>query len=91
MRKARRRDLILMHALLLHLEDSSQAVIAELHSDKWHPHAWFHWIFPTNVCAVGEIGEASAITHRTVVDFVLQDTFAWREALERIVGKAEAP
>ena len=34
MRKARRRDLILMHALLLHLEDSSQAVMAELHSDK---------------------------------------------------------
>ena len=89
-RKARRRDLILMHALLLHLEDSSQAVMAELHSDKWHPHAWFHWIFPTNVCAVGEIGEASAVTHRTVVDFVLQDTFAWREALERIVGKAES-
>ncbi len=37
----------------------------------------------------GESGERSAITHRTVVDFVLQDTFAWREALERIVGKAE--
>jgi hypothetical protein len=59
--------------------------MAELHPDKWYPLVWF----PTNDCAVGEIGEASAITHRTVVDFVLQGTFAWREALERIVGKAE--
>ncbi len=37
----------------------------------------------------GDTGEASAITHRTAVDFVLQGTFAWREALKRIVGKAE--
>ena len=28
----------------------------------------FTGFFPTNECAVGEIGEASAVTHRTVVD-----------------------
>jgi len=78
-----------MHSLLTHLEDSSQVIMAELHTDKWHPYHWFHWIFPTSECVPGEMGEASAVTHRTVADFVSEDTFAWREALDRIVGKAE--
>jgi hypothetical protein len=89
LRKARRAELVCMRALLLHLEENSGRILDEVHTEQWRPHWWGHWIFPTNALAERESVEPSAVTHRTVGDFLAEDTFSWRQVLERVVGKAE--
>ena len=87
-RRAKRLDMVGMRALLLHLGVESHAVLAEVHGDEWRPHRWAHWIFPCSAAVEEE--PASFLTLRTADAFVQADSFAWREVVERIVGKAES-
>ena len=87
-RRAKRVDMVGLRALLLHLGVESQAVLAEVHGDEWRPHRWAHWIFPCSAAVEEE--PASCLTLRTADAFVQADSFAWREVVERIVGKAES-
>jgi hypothetical protein len=80
----------LARALLLHLEEQSLGILAEVHGDGWQCHRWVHWIFPCGVSAETDAGPSSAITHRSVRMFLEADSYAWREVVERIVGRAEA-
>jgi len=87
-RRAKRGDMIGLRALLHHLGAESQVVLGEVHGDDWRPHRWAHWIFPCSAM-VAEV-PASFLTLRTADAFVEADSFAWREVVERIVGKAES-
>ena len=89
LRRLRRADLVLMRALLLRWESDSGDLAAEVHSERWFPHKWVHWVFPHATSDPQEHGPATAVSFRTVADFVSADTFGWREVLQRVVGKAE--
>jgi len=87
-RRAKRSDMVGLRALLHHLGSESQTVLAEVHGDEWRPHRWAHWIFPCSALVAEE--PVSFLTLRTADAFVESDSFAWREVVERIVGKAES-
>ena len=89
-RRLRRADMVLARALLQQLEDHSQAILAEVHGEGWQYHRWVHWIFPCGDSVEDADGLVTVITARTVRAFLDADTFAWREVVERIVGRAEA-
>ncbi len=89
LRRLRRADLVLMRALLLRWEADSGELAAEVHSERWFPHKWAHWVFPHATSDPQELGQPTAVSFRTVADFVAADTFGWREVLQRVVGKAE--
>jgi hypothetical protein len=89
LRRVRRADLVLMRALLLRWEADSGELAAEVHSERWFPHKWAHWVFPHATSDPQELGQPTAVSFRTVADFVAADTFGWREVLQRVIGKAE--
>ena len=74
--------------LLLALEEESLGILEEVHGEEWHPHRWIHLICPTGEFSASD--PALGITHRSVQAFLNADSFAWREVLERVVGKSEA-
>jgi len=89
-KRLRRADMARARALLLLLEEESSSILEEVHGEEWHPHRWIHLVFPTGESGSREAEPGTGVTHRSVQAFLDADTFAWREVLERVVGKSES-
>jgi len=89
-KRLRRADMARARALLLSLEEESSSILEEVHGEEWHPHRWIHLVFPTGEAGAREAAPGTGLTHRSVQAFLDADTFAWREVLERVVGKSES-
>ena len=87
-KRLRRGDMARARNLLLALEEESLGILGVVHGEEWHPHRWIHLIFPTGEMSASDPG--LGITHRSVQAFLNANSFAWREVLERVVGKSEA-
>ncbi len=49
--------------------------IWQVRIDRWFSHRLVHWVFPRATCASKKVGAPTAVTFRTAVDFMTEDTF----------------
>jgi hypothetical protein len=83
-KRERKRVTALLSALVTHLRDEGDEILAEVSGREWTPSRWLPWIFPSALADPTEAAPASALSPATAAKLAGMDIPVWRLILERV-------
>jgi hypothetical protein len=83
-KRERKRVTSLLSALVTHLRDDGEEILAEVSGRDWTPSRWLPWIFPSALADPTEAAPASALSPTTAAKLAGMDIPVWRLILERV-------